>query len=121
MHKLLLTLLICILSITTISAQKKLPKNKSLIKQSVENHQANLIDISDAIWASAETAFEEHKSSKLLDDYAENNGFTVERGVAGIPTAFVATFGSGKPVISISGEFDALPAIHQKHNLTKKA
>lgn len=121
MHKLLLTLLICILSITIISAQKKLPKNKSLINQSVEKHQANLIEISDAIWASAETAFEEHKSSKLLADYAENNGFTVERGVAGIPTAFVATFGSGKPVISILGEFDALPGISQKAQPTKEA
>ncbi len=121
MHKLLLTLLICILSITIISAQKKLPKNKSLIKQSVENHQANLIEISDAIWASAETAFEEHKSSKLLADYAENNGFTVERGVAGIPTAFVATYGVGKPVISILGEFDALPGISQKAQPTKEA
>ena len=121
MHKLLLTLLICILSITIISAQKKLPKNKSLIKQSVEKHQANLIEISDAIWASAETAFEEHKSSKLLADYAENNGFTVERGVAGIPTAFVATYGVGKPVISILGEFDALPGISQKAQPTKEA
>jgi len=121
MHKLLLTLLICILSITTISAQKKLPKNKLLIKQSVEKHQANLIEISDAIWASAETAFEEYKSSKLLADYAENNGFTVERGVAGIPTAFVATYGSGKPVISILGEFDALPGISQKAQPTKEA
>ena len=121
MRKLILTILICILSVTTFSAQKKLPKNKSLIKQSVEKHQANLIEISDAIWASAETAFEEHKSSKLLADYAENNGFTVERGVAGIPTAFVATFGSGKPVISILGEFDALPGISQKAQPTKEA
>jgi len=121
MHKLLLTLHICILSVTIISAQKKLPKNKSLIKHSVEKHEANLIEISDAIWASAETAFEEHKSSKLLADYAENNGFIVERGVAGIPTAFVATYGSGKPVISILGEFDALPGISQKAQPTKEA
>ena len=121
MHKPVLTLLICILCVTVSQAQKKLPKNKSLIKQSVEKHQANLIEISDAIWASAETAFEEHISSKLLADYAEKNGFTVERGVAGMPTAFVATFGSGRPIISVLGEFDALPGISQKAQPTKEA
>jgi len=121
MHKPILTLLICILCLTVSQAQKKLPKNKSLIKQSVEKHQTNLIEISDAIWASAETAFEEHNSSKLLADYAEKNGFTVERGVAGMPTAFVATFGSGRPIISVLGEFDALPGISQKAQPTKEA
>jgi len=121
MHKPILTLLICILCLTVSQAQKKLPKNKSLIKQSVEKHQANLIEISDAIWASAETAFEEHNSSKLLADYVEKNGFTVERGVAGMPTAFVATFGSGRPIISVLGEFDALPGISQKAQPTKEA
>jgi aminobenzoyl-glutamate utilization protein B len=67
----------------------------------------------------AETAFEEHISSKLLADYAEKNGFTVSRGVAGMPTAFVATYGSGKPVISVLGEYDALPGISQKAQPTK--
>ena len=121
MNKLFLTLLICLLCVPVISAQKKLPKNKSLIKQSVEKHQANLIEISDAIWINAETAFEEYESSKLLAEYAEKNGFKVERGVAGMPTAFVATFGSGKPVISVLGEFDALPGISQKAQPTKEA
>ncbi|MCF6222380.1 MAG: amidohydrolase [Flavobacteriaceae bacterium] len=104
-----------------VTAQKKLPKNKSLIKNSVANHKADLIAISDEIWANAETAFEENKSSKLLADYAEKNGFKVERGVAGMPTAFVATYGSGKPVIGVLGEFDALPGISQKAIPTKEA
>jgi len=104
-----------------VNAQKKIPKNKSFIEQSVETHKSQLIEISDAIWANAETAFEENKSSKLLADYAEKNGFKVERGVAGMPTAFVATYGSGKPVISILGEFDALPGISQKVSPTKEA
>ena len=55
-----------------------------------------------------------NKSDFWLLDYAEKNGFKVERGVAGIPTAFTATYGSGKPVISVLGEFDALPGISQK-------
>ncbi|MEH6408267.1 MAG: amidohydrolase, partial [Leeuwenhoekiella sp.] len=86
----------------------------------VDKHNDDLIKISDQIWANAEIAFEEVKSSKLLADYAEENGFTVERGVANIPTAFVATYGEGKPVISVLGEFDALPGISQKMQPTKE-
>ena len=100
-------------------AQQKLPKNKALIEASVEKHKTELIAISDEIWAKAETAFEEYESSKILSDYAEQNGFKVEKGVAGMPTAFVATYGSGKPVIGILGEFDALPGISQKAVPTK--
>jgi len=104
-----------------VSSQNDLPKNKAILKNSVSNHQSDLINISDEIWSLAETAFEENKSSKILADYAEKNGFRVERGVAGMPTAFVATYGSGKPVISILGEFDALPGISQKALPTKEA
>lgn len=75
--------------------------------------------MSDAIWAYAETALREYKSSKLLADYAEGKGFRVTRGVAGMPTAFTAEFGSGKPIIGIMGEYDALPGISQKPNLQK--
>jgi aminobenzoyl-glutamate utilization protein B len=110
------TLLLCclfLLTTGTLSSQKMSASKKSVI-QSVERHEAELIALSDSIWALAETAFNESGSSKLLADYAEANGFTVERGVAGIPTAFMATYGSGSPVISVLGEFDALPGISQK-------
>lgn len=113
---LLLSLFVCI----NLSAQTKLSKNKKALIASIEAHQGNLIDISDAIWANAEIAFKETESAKLLADYAEENGFTVQRGVADIPTAFTATYGSGKPVISILGEFDALPGISQKAQPTKE-
>ena len=109
-----------LLLVTTSYAQQKLPKDKAEVAASVEKHKADLIEISDAIWANAEIAFEEYESSKLLADYAEENGFIVERGVAGMPTAFVATYGSGKPVIGILGEFDALPGISQKAMPTKE-
>ncbi len=108
------SLLLLILLPTVAIAQKKLPKEKQAIDQSIENHKNDLISISDEIWAKAETAFEEYDSSKILSDYASKNGFTVEKGVAGMPTAFVATYGTGKPVIGILGEFDALPGISQK-------
>lgn len=102
------------LTATLPAVAQKMTASKKSVVQSVEAHQAELIAISDSIWAMAETAFQETGSSKLLADYAEANGFAVERGVAGIPTAFVATYGTGRPVISVLGEFDALPGISQK-------
>ena len=65
------------------------------------------------IWNYAETAYKEFKSSEQWASFLESQGFTVERGAAGIPTAFVATFGSGSPVIGILAEYDALPAMSQ--------
>ncbi len=113
-----LTVAFCLL-ISNTFAQNEMNSTKQAIIASVEKHKANLIKISDDIWALAETAFEETKSSKILSDYAEEQGFTVERGVAGMPTAFVATYGSGKPVISVLGEFDALPGLSQQAQPTK--
>jgi len=108
----LLLMLFCF-NIGTSIAQQKMNKTKKAVIASVEKHKNKLIEISDEIWEHAETAFQEDKSAKLLADYAEDQGFTLERGVAGMPTAFVATYGSGKPVISVLGEFDALPGLSQ--------
>jgi aminobenzoyl-glutamate utilization protein B len=80
----------------------------------IDKNRERLIEISDAIWDYAELGFVEFKSAKLLADELESHGFEVERGVAEIPTAFVATWGSGKPVIGINGEYDALPGISNK-------
>jgi len=74
----------------------------------------DLTQLSDQIWQCAETALKEERSSALLADYAAKLGFKVERGVAGMSTAFVATYGEGSPVIGIIGEFDALPGLSQK-------
>ena len=70
--------------------------------------------ISNAIWNYAELGMQECKSSALLMQTLEDDGFTIEKNVAGMPTCFVATWGSGKPVIGILGEYDALPMLSQK-------
>lgn len=70
--------------------------------------------ISDSIWHYAELGMQEFRSSALLIKTLENEGFSIERGVAGMPTCFIATWGEGKPVIGILGEFDALPMLSQK-------
>ncbi len=117
--KKLIILTLFFAGVLTSSAQKGLSKNKKALLKSVEKHKKELIRISDEIWSTAETAFEETKSAEILASYAEQQGFKVERGVAEMPTAFVATYGSGSPVISVLGEFDALPGISQKAQPTK--
>ncbi len=103
-------------------AQKKIASaNKKAVLASVEKHQQELIKFSDQIWGFAETAMKETQSAKVLADYAEAQGFKVTRGVAEIPTAFIAEFGSGKPIIGVLGEFDALPGLSQKAQPTKEA
>ncbi|MEA1887444.1 MAG: amidohydrolase [Bacteroidota bacterium] len=70
--------------------------------------------IADKIWGYAELGLQEFKSSALLIETLEKEGFKVERNVAGMPTCFVASWGEGKPVIGVLGEFDALPMLSQK-------
>ncbi|MEM9076491.1 MAG: amidohydrolase [Bacteroidota bacterium] len=113
-----LLLVVCALAFSAVKAQKLNSTKKSVIA-SVEAHKENLIKISDSIWEFAETAFNESQSAEVLAAYAEKNGLNVTRGVANIPTAFTATYGSGKPVISVLGEFDALPGLSQKTEPTK--
>jgi aminobenzoyl-glutamate utilization protein B len=72
------------------------------------------------IWEYAEVGYKEVKSSALLQKTLTENGFDVKAGVADIPTAFVATYGSGKPVIGILAEFDALPGLSQEATPGKK-
>ena len=77
---------------TKVVAARATPTKRAALN-SVERHQADLADLSDRIWAYAETALRETRSAAALADYAEQQGFEVERGVAGMPTAFVATYG----------------------------
>ena len=96
-----------------VVAAKETPAKRAAVN-SIDRHQADLVGLSDRIWAYAETALRETRSAAALADYAEQQGFKVERGVAGMPTAFVATYGSGRPVIGVMGEYDALPGVSQK-------
>ncbi|WP_411678367.1 M20 family metallopeptidase [Caproicibacter sp.] len=75
---------------------------------------------SDSIWDYAETRFEEHQSAELLCKILREEGFEVTTGLAGMQTAFVGSFGSGKPVIAILGEFDALFELSQAAGVTEK-
>jgi aminobenzoyl-glutamate utilization protein B len=102
------------------AAAQPAPTGKKAALDLVETQRSDLIAMSDRIWEYAETALREDRSANLLADYAERKGFTVQRGVAGMPSAFVASFGQGRPVIAILGEYDALPGISQKASAVKE-
>ena len=109
--------ILCLVVLSNIGMAKDetdLEKLKADVLDMVESRKAKLIEVSDALWDYAEIALDEYKSSKLLADSIEKEGFTVDRGVADLPTAFVAIYGSGKPVIGILAEYDALPGLSQE-------
>ncbi len=84
-------------------------KNTALA--AVEDLRGGIRDMSMALWDYAEIALLETTSAEYLADFLEAEGFTVERGVAEMPTAFLASFGSGNPILGVLAEFDALPGI----------
>jgi aminobenzoyl-glutamate utilization protein B len=86
----------------------------------VDAAMPELAKLSDDIWRNAEVALDEHRSADALASYLESAGFKVEKGVGGLPTAFVGTFGSGQPVIGFLAEYDALPGLSQEAATTKK-
>ena len=87
----------------------------------VAAHAERFGQVSRAIWESPELGFHETRSSALLEQALRENGFEVRAGVAGMPTAFTASYGSGSPVIVLLGEFDALPGLSQTDRPEKSA
>ena len=79
----------------------------------IDQKRSFLVDLSDKIWEAAELALHETASAKYIADALEAEGFTIEAPVGGMPTAFVATWGDGGPVIGLLGEYDALGGVSQ--------
>jgi aminobenzoyl-glutamate utilization protein B len=101
----------------TLGAQTALPKpaaNTASMLSGLEAATEKYAGIAKQIWGFAEVGYMEEKSSALLQSELRSAGFTITTGIAGEPTAFVAEYGSGKPVIAILGEFDALPGLSQE-------
>ena len=80
----------------------------------ISDNEKKIIEASVKVWELAELGLVEEKSAKYLTNILEEHGFTIEMGVAGMPTAFVATYGKGDPTIGFMGEYDALPGLSQK-------
>lgn len=88
-------------------------KTKKEILQSLDGKANQYSAIAQSIWGYAEVGYKEIKSSALLQKTLADAGFTVQSNIAGMPTAFTASYGSGKPVLAILGEYDALPGVSQ--------
>lgn len=108
-----LALLLCA---TTLFAQKK---EKDVLK-TLEEKKDFYGQIAQTIWANPELGYLEENSSKLLQNTLSDAGFSIRAGVADIPTAFVAEYGTGTPVIAILAEFDALPGVSQKAQASRE-
>ncbi len=89
----------------------ELGKLKQAIQKEADAQGQELIDLSLRIHANPELGYEEVKASGWLTEYLEKNGFKIERNISGLPTAFRATYGIGKPVIAMVAEYDALPDV----------
>ncbi len=94
--------------------KQNLSTEKKSVVAWIESNKGGCYQLADAIWSYAELGMEEHRSSKAITEYLQSNAFEVAAGAAGMPTAFVATFGTGKPVIGFSCEYDALPGLSQQ-------
>jgi aminobenzoyl-glutamate utilization protein B len=88
-------------------------KTRQDVIKSIDAGYDKYAAVAHKIWEFAEVGYQETKSSALLQETLAQAGFKIEKGVAGMPTAFVASYGSGKPVIGILGEYDALPGVSQ--------
>lgn len=114
MKKVILIAVLAVFSVAGFAQKKK--KSSPLNNISIEylNNSFSTYDkLQKTIWRDPELGFLETKSSGLLQNHLKENGFTVEAGVAGMPTAFVASYGSGQPVIAVLAEYDALPGLSQ--------
>ena len=94
--------------------------DKQKLYDTIDENAPEIIALSDAIWEYAELSMEEYKSAAYYCELLEKEGFTVERELCGIPTAFSGSFGSGSPRIGILGEFDALSGLSQVAGSTRK-
>jgi aminobenzoyl-glutamate utilization protein B len=111
------TLLLIFLSITTLQAQVTEEK-RNLLKAEVQemiDARAKMAQVMvDKIFSFSELGFQEVETSKYITDILKKEGFTIEYGISGVPTAWLAKWGSGKPVIAIGSDLDCIPKASQK-------
>jgi aminobenzoyl-glutamate utilization protein B len=102
-----------LLLVPALSLPGAAQEGHDLVSRNLDRNHATWSEVALEIWGLAEVGYLEHRSSALLQDQLRSAGFQVEAGVAGIPTAFVASWGEGGPVVGILAEYDALPGITQ--------
>ena len=114
MNKLIISAILFISWSFCIGQSSKVDMNQTKVIKELESQFDSYHDMAQKIWDLAELGFMEEESVKILSGKLESAGFTIEHGVGGMPTAFVASYGSGKPTIGLLAEYDALPGMSQK-------
>jgi aminobenzoyl-glutamate utilization protein B len=112
-------LLAVMMAFIALAPANGLGQKPELLEQ-VNDRESQAWDAASQIWRWAEPGYQESRSAKLLSDWLGDEGFRLTRKVAGMPTAFVAEFGEGKPIVGILGEFDALPGLSQDADPVRK-
>ena len=95
-------------------ANPKLDQFKRDVGLEVDGMREDVARMNDQVFSFAELGFQEFETSKYLTDILRKNGFTIQENLAGIPTAFMASWGSGKPVIALGSDIDCIPQASQK-------
>lgn len=113
MRRLITFTVLALVTVPAVHAQRP-PAAKQALAASIDAKHTHYAGVATQIWNFAEVGYQETRSSALLQSELKAAGFTVQAGVAGIPTAFVAEYGTGSPVIGILAEFDALPGLSQQ-------
>ncbi len=98
---------------TSLSSPNKITATQQQVISQLDKQYTHYAALASQIWKLAEPGYLEEKTTNLLQNELRQNGFTINQGVAGIPTAFVASYGNGAPVISLLAEMDALPGLSQ--------
>ena len=114
MRNLWITTLLITFSLSSLVAQNNLEKLKAEALAEIEKQSVFAQQINDMLFSFAELGFQETETMNYLTGILEKNGFKIERGIAGVPTAWTATWGSGKPFIALGSDIDCIPKASQK-------
>src|SRR6516165_1086563 len=104
---------LCLCAQPKVSPEKEASMKADLVGQ-IDAMKKQAQVMVDSVFSFGELGFQEFETSKYLTGILENEGFKIERGVAGIPTAFLATWGEGKPIIALGSDIDDIPQASQK-------
>ena len=115
----ILCLLAIFLQVSSMGFSQAVPQEKDFVLEVVERNREAIALLGDNIFYFAELGMQEIESSKLMTEILEEEGFTIERALSGMPPAFMAVYGSGKPVIAIHTEFDSTPGNSQTPEVTE--
>ncbi|MDR6196658.1 hypothetical protein QE357_003710 [Siphonobacter sp. BAB-5404] len=101
-------------SVNLLIPAKKLESLKQELLVEIDKMKDFSAEMNDMVFSFGELGFQEHETSKYLTGILEKNGFTIQRGIGGIPTAWTATWGTGKPKIAVGSDIDCIPKASQK-------